>query len=271
MVRTARPDRRGGAAPAAGRRCAGRGGAAGPQPGLVLGTRRRCRLSAAGGSAAACGGGAAPCCRDGVFGGDQRQPRPGQPTGSMSPTTGSGRDTVIPLSSTDRAWSSARAAVLTLRGLIGTAEADSARAVALCREAVLLETAAGDGYRVALGALGGALALDAQFGEAAEILSAAVATERPDRLELRRATADRRHVELEPARTRSRRRGRRPAPSGRPAGRRGRTPVGHRNGRAVHGDPADGPRASALPQRRRHHRPGRCWPRSYRWRTRRRG
>jgi LuxR family maltose regulon positive regulatory protein len=74
-------------------------------------------------------------------------------------------DTVIP------GWSSAHAAVLTLRGLIGTAEAGTGDAVELCRQAVLLETERGDAYRIALGSLGGALALDAQFAEAADVLA----------------------------------------------------------------------------------------------------
>ena len=87
-----------------------------------------------------------------------------------------------------RARGATRGAVLTLRGLIGTPEADSARAVVLCRQAVALETAAGAGLPVALGALGGALALDGQFAEAADILSESWRQRDADRLELRRAS-----------------------------------------------------------------------------------
>ncbi|GLY99041.1 hypothetical protein [Actinoplanes sp. NBRC 103695] len=54
-----------------------------------------------------------------------------------------------------RRWRSARAGELALRGVLGTPESESARAVALCEEAFELETAAGsDRHPDALAALG---------------------------------------------------------------------------------------------------------------------
>ena len=76
-----------------------------------------------------------------------------------------GSDTPVP------GWRSARAAALMMRGLVGTAESETARSVELTRQAVELERAAGDrDPQTALLALGAALARDGQFGDAAEIL-----------------------------------------------------------------------------------------------------
>lgn len=76
------------------------------------------------------------------------------------------KDTVI------TGWGNPRAAALMMRAVIGTPDAESARAVELCRRAVELETdAGGDGRAIALASLGSALARDGQFAEAAGILA----------------------------------------------------------------------------------------------------
>jgi LuxR family maltose regulon positive regulatory protein len=75
-------------------------------------------------------------------------------------------DTVLPH------WSSPRAAELALRGVLGTADAEPARAVALCEEAVALEAAAGnDQHPEALAALGRAYGLAGRFDDGARILA----------------------------------------------------------------------------------------------------
>ena len=76
-----------------------------------------------------------------------------------------GPDTVI------RGWRSPTAATAMMRAVVGTPDAESARAVELCRQVVALETAAGGaGHPIAAAALGSALARDGQFAEAAAIL-----------------------------------------------------------------------------------------------------
>jgi LuxR family maltose regulon positive regulatory protein len=66
---------------------------------------------------------------------------------------------------------SPRAAAVMMRAVIGLPDAESARAVELCRQADLLETEAGGaGHPIVAAALGSALARDGQFDEAAGIL-----------------------------------------------------------------------------------------------------
>ncbi len=68
-------------------------------------------------------------------------------------------------------WSSPRAASVMMRAVIGTPDAESARAVELCRRAVELESAAGgEGLPIALAALGSTLARDGRFAEAIDML-----------------------------------------------------------------------------------------------------
>ncbi len=68
-------------------------------------------------------------------------------------------------------WRSPRAAALMMRAVVGLPDTESARAVEMCRRAVELETEDGAGYGIAMGALGSALARNADFAEAAEILT----------------------------------------------------------------------------------------------------
>ena len=69
-------------------------------------------------------------------------------------------------------WRSARAAAVMMRGINGTPPDDTARAVALCEEAVALEAAAGTAEQpVALAALGSAYAFDGRFADAVPILA----------------------------------------------------------------------------------------------------
>ena len=74
-----------------------------------------------------------------------------------------GPDTVV------RGWRHPRAAALMLRAVIGLRDAESARAVQLCEQAVALESD-GPGQPIARMALGNALARDGRFAEAAAIL-----------------------------------------------------------------------------------------------------
>ena len=68
-------------------------------------------------------------------------------------------------------WGSPPAASMMLRAVIGTPDAESARAVELCRQAVALETAAGGaGLAIARAAWGSALARDGRFAEAVVLL-----------------------------------------------------------------------------------------------------
>lgn len=68
-------------------------------------------------------------------------------------------------------WSSPQAASMMLRAVIGTPDAETARAVELSRQAVALESAAGgEGLPIALAALGSALTRDGRFAEAVDIL-----------------------------------------------------------------------------------------------------
>jgi LuxR family maltose regulon positive regulatory protein len=69
-----------------------------------------------------------------------------------------------------RGWHNPRAAALMMRAVIGLPDTESGNAVVLCRRAAELETEAGGGYQIALGALGSALARNGEFGEAADIL-----------------------------------------------------------------------------------------------------
>ena len=72
---------------------------------------------------------------------------------------------------TVRDWRSARAAVVMLRGLVGTTDAEGGKAVALTREALDEERAAGEPHpQTALLAVGLALARDGQMAEAATVL-----------------------------------------------------------------------------------------------------
>jgi LuxR family maltose regulon positive regulatory protein len=83
-------------------------------------------------------------------------------------------DTVAP------GWHSFRAAVLCWRAAFGVSDAESARSVALAREALDLETEEGaPGHPVVRPALGGMLARDGRFDEAAALLLDQWA--RPDR------------------------------------------------------------------------------------------
>lgn len=69
-------------------------------------------------------------------------------------------------------WRSAEAAALTMRGINGTPASETARAVALCEQAVAIEEAAGTAqHPMALSALGSAYAFDGRFADAAPILA----------------------------------------------------------------------------------------------------
>jgi LuxR family maltose regulon positive regulatory protein len=78
-------------------------------------------------------------------------------------TTGT-PDTVAP------GWHSFRAAVLSWRAAFGVPDAESARSVTLAREAVGLEADGSPGHRIARVALGGMLARDGRFDDAATLL-----------------------------------------------------------------------------------------------------
>lgn len=68
-------------------------------------------------------------------------------------------------------WSSPQAASMMLRAVIGTPDAETARAVELSRQAVALESAAGgEGLPIAVAAWGSALTRDGRFAEAVDIL-----------------------------------------------------------------------------------------------------
>lgn len=69
-------------------------------------------------------------------------------------------------------WRVPRAGILTLRGVLGTPESQSALAVELCEKALALETAAGNAENPgALAALGRAYGLDARFDDGAKLLA----------------------------------------------------------------------------------------------------
>ena len=78
-------------------------------------------------------------------------------------TNASVPDTVV------RGWRHPRAAALMMRAVIGLRDAESARAVELCEQAVALESD-GPGQPIARMALGNALARDGRFAEAVDIL-----------------------------------------------------------------------------------------------------
>ena len=70
-----------------------------------------------------------------------------------------------------RGWRNPRAAALMMRAVIGLPDAESARAVELCRAGGRAGNRRGPGRPIALMALGSALARDGRFAEAADILA----------------------------------------------------------------------------------------------------
>ena len=171
-------------------------------------------------------------------------------TGWTSVTNGSAADTVV------RDWRNPRAAALMIRAAHRPPDAESARAVELCEQAVALESD-GPGRSIALMALGNAFARDGRFADAADILLGSWRQRDHPAWSPGVTLQIAGNLGLSLLRTRPVHRPRRLPPGGRSARRRGRTGVG-RGRRSGAGDAPTRAGPQPLSAGRRRGRPARC-------------